>query len=228
MSEEQKNWLADPTIPEPIRQALQRGAVLERIELDSEGHFWHEGERITDARISDLFHRSIQRTPGGTYLLVVAPFSYPLVVHDVPYWVTGVALATDGDSGDRPGLRVRLNDGSEEELAIDTLRYQPRRGFVCRVKGGTMPARFSRPSYFALAEYVTEDESPSSDAGAPSTTPGSSDSDTSTAGTSTAGTSASGTSVSDTSADAAPGRLTLVLGAARYPIPVAGGESSGE
>ena len=228
MSAEQKNWLADPTIPVPIRQALQRGAVLESIELDSEGHFWHEGERITDARISDLFHRSIQRTPGGTYLLVVAPFSYPLVVHDVPYWVTGVALATDCDSGDRPGLRVRLSDGSEEDLAIDTLRYQPRRGFVCRVKGGTMPARFSRPSYFALAEYVTEDESPSSDGEAPSTTPASSASDTVAAGSSASGTSVSRSSVSDTSADAAPGRLTLVLGAARYPIPVAGGESSGE
>ena len=204
MSEEQKNWLADPTIPASIRHALQSGATLERIELDSEGHFWHEGERITDARISDLFHRSIQRTPGGTYLLVVAPFSYPLVVHDVPYWVTQVALGTDGAAGDPAGLRVRLSDGSEEDLALDTLRYEPRRGFSCRVKGGTMPARFTRPSYFALAEYVIEDEPPSPDEG-----------------TSPAASSSSGC---DTSADAVPGRLTLVLGAARYPVPVASGE----
>lgn len=195
MSDEQNKWLADPTIPEPIRRALSSGVPLERIELDSEGHFWHEGERIADPRISELFHRSIQRTPGGSYLLVVAPFSYPLVVHDVPLWVTQLALEPAQATGQAPRLRVRLSDGSEEDLALDTLRYQPRRGFVCQVKGGTLPARFTRPCYFALAEHVTEEDEPGPAAAS-----------------------------DDSTAEAPPGRLTLVLGSARYPIPVVTGE----
>jgi hypothetical protein len=198
MSDVQKKWLADPTIPEPIRRALLSGARLERIALDSEGHFWHEGERITDPRISELFHRSIQRTPGGSYLLVVAPFSYPLEVHDVPYWVTQLALEPSQDGGP-PRLRVRLSDGSEEELAVDTLRYQPRRGVTCRVKGGTLPARFSRPCYFALAEHITEEDE--ADAATPASVDGAAQTQ-----------------------EPVPGRLSLVLGTARYPIPVDAGE----
>lgn len=196
MSDVQKDWLCDPTIPEPIRNALQSGARLERIELDSEGHFWHEGDRIVDARISELFHRSIQRTPGGSYLLVVAPFSYPLVVHDVPHWVTALALEPAEAPSVPPRVCIRLSDGSEEALALDTLRYEPGRGFTCRVKGGTMPARLTRPCYYALAEYVTEEDE---DCAGPK-------------------------SASDGSGAAErPGRLTLVLGPARIPIPVAAG-----
>ena len=67
-----------------------------------------------------------------------------------------------------------------------------------------MPARFTRPSYFALAEYVLEDEPPSPDQSPPPA--------------------AASSSGCDTSADAVPGRLTLVLGAARYPVPVASDE----
>ena len=198
MSEEKNNWLADPTIPEPIRRALQSGALLERIELDSEGHFWHEGERIEDQRLCDLFHRSIQRTLGGSYLLVVAPFSYPLLVRDVPYWVRQLAVDTGESTQGPPRVHMRLSDDSEEDLAIDTLRYQPGRGFTCRVKGGTMPARFSRPCYFALAEYVTEDEAQVSQSGAGG---------------------AAGT-CSEAAAGEIHGRLTLVLGNARHGIPV--------
>ena len=69
------------------------------------------------------------------------------------------------------------------------------RGFVCQVKGGTLPARFTRPCYFALAEHVTEEDEPGPAAAS-----------------------------DDSTAEAPPGRLTLVLGSARYPIPVVTGE----
>lgn len=196
MTEPEATWLNDPTIPEPIKDALRRGLKFERIALDSEGNFWHDGELLNDARISELFHRSIQRTPGGSYLLVVPPFSYPLEVVDVPYWVTQVRFAGDTASGELTRVRIRLSDGSEENLAFDTLCYQPGRGFVCLVKERSMPARFSRPCYFALAEHVVEedDDDPRGDE---------SDED------------------EDGRSNRPPrGRLSLVLGDYRYPIRV--------
>lgn len=203
MTEPEATWLNDPTIPEPIKDALRRGLKFERIVLDSEGNFWHDGELLDDPRISELFHRSIQRTPGGSYLLVVPPFSYPLVVVDVPYWVTQIRFAGTATGGEGDGamtrVRLRLSDGSEEDLALDTLRYQPRRGFVCLVKGRSMPARFSRPCYFALADHVVEEDEEAAD-GAYGRDPGSGDEE-------------------DERYDGPPrGRLNLVLGDARYPI----------
>lgn len=156
MQDPVQDWLNDPTIPAPIRQALQSGLRLDRIELDSEGRFWHQGEPIDDARIEGLFHRSIERTPGGTYLLAVPPFRYPIVVRDMPYRVTAIAIpdAPGLTDGPPPSIRIRLDDDSEEDLDIDTLRHQPGRGLICQVKGRTMTARFSRPSYYALAQCL--------------------------------------------------------------------------
>lgn len=197
MSEPEATWLNDPTIPEPIKDALRRGLKLERIALDSEGNFWHEGELLDDPRICELFHRSIKRTAGGSYLLEVPPFSYPLVVADVPYWITQVRFAGGEAAGEPTRIRLRLSDGSEEDLAIDTLAYQPRRGFACLVKGRSMPARFSRPCYFALAEHVVEEEDDEAEAYGRDE------------------------SEDDEHYDGPPrGRLSLVLGEARYPIRV--------
>lgn len=198
MTEPEATWLLDPTIPEPIKDALRRGQKFERITLDSEGNFWHEGELLDDPRICELFHRSIQRTAGGSYLLVVPPFSYPLTVIDVPYWVTQVRFSGGEGTAEPLRVRLRLSDGSEEDLAFDTLRYEPRRGFVCLVKGRSLPARFSRPCYFALAEHVEEEDDDDSDAAYQRSDERDSD---------------------DERYDGPPrGRLSLVLGSARYPI----------
>lgn len=144
--------LADATLPEPVRRALASGMKLERITLDSEGRWFHEGGPIEHPRIVDLFDRSIERTPGGTFVLHVAPFTYPIEVEDAPLQVRQIEL-----EGEPPAsVRLWLSDGSEETLDPKTLRYVPERGFYCQVKDGLMTARFSRPAYYKLAEHVDE------------------------------------------------------------------------
>lgn len=145
--------LADPTLPEPVRRALASGLKLERITLDSEGRWFHEGGPIEHPRIVELFNRSIERTPGGTFVLHVAPYTYPIEVEDAPLQVRRVEL-----TGNPPAaVQLFLSDGSEEPLDPATLRYVPERGFYCQVKGGRFTARFSRPAYYALAEHVDEE-----------------------------------------------------------------------
>lgn len=144
--------LADSTLPAPLRQALQLGQALERITLDEEGRWWHEDALIESPRIVELFHRSITRTPGGTYLLHVPPFSYPITVKDAPFIVRRITISPN----ETPPVRIFLSDGSEEPLDLSSLRYVPGRGFYCRVKGGTFDAHFCRPAYYSLAEYLEE------------------------------------------------------------------------
>jgi hypothetical protein len=141
--------LADATLPEPVRRALLSGLPLERITLDAEGRWWHEGDPIDNPRIAELFHRSIERTPGGTYVLHIAPFTYPIEVKDTPYFVRRCEV--QGQTA-----RIYLSDGSDEQLEPKSLRYAADRGFYCAVKGGKFGARFNRPAYYALAEHVEE------------------------------------------------------------------------
>ena len=72
--------LLDPDTPSGLRRALEAGAPLEAIHLDARGRWWHEGEPFVHPRLIQLFHRSLHQTPGGTWLLTIPPFSYPVTV----------------------------------------------------------------------------------------------------------------------------------------------------
>ena len=144
--------LADPSLPEPIANALRAGMKLERIELDAEGCFWHQGERFQNDKLSSLFHRSIQRTDGGTYLIVIPPYSYPFVVADAPRQVRHIRQ-------DDARVWLVLSDEQEQILEPSTLSYVPDRGLYCQVDAPGVqrwPARFLRPAYYALLSHIDQ------------------------------------------------------------------------
>lgn len=142
---------SDETLPAPVREFLRGGGTLERIRLDEEGRFWHEGEPILNERLRALFHRSVERSPGGTWVLHVPPFVYPIEVADTPYHVRSLRLS--------PGERrvwLRLSDESEEALDATTLSYDERRGLAAAVKGGAHRARLTRAAFHALCDRLEE------------------------------------------------------------------------
>ena len=55
-----------------------------------------------------------------------------------------------------PGFVVQLNDGTSERLDPDTLRVGAGNILYCRVKGSTERARFLRPVYYQLAQFIEE------------------------------------------------------------------------
>ena len=144
--------MADPTLPDPVRRFLTAGGELEQILLDEQGQWSHQGEPFLNPALSVLFSRSLLRTPGGTWVLHIAPFSYPVQLADTPYYVRSARLAADH-------VVLSLNDDSEETLRPATLRYVEGRGLYCQVKADAGPgyaARLLRPAYFALADHITE------------------------------------------------------------------------
>lgn len=150
--------LADVSLPAPIRAALSAGAQLERIELDAEGQWRHQGTLFVHPHLIELFHRSIVRTSGGTYLLQIPPYSYPIVVVDTPRYVRHIRI----DPAAQPcQILLILSDGSETPLDPCSLSYVPDRGLYCRVdtaNGERFPARFLRPAYYSLSEHIIDDE----------------------------------------------------------------------
>lgn len=139
--------MIDETLPEVVKSYLRAGHRLERIALDRFGRWTHEGIDFENPRVIDLFSRSVQRTDGGTWVLVIPPFTYPIEVERTGYFVTGV----DPEVG-----TIELSDGTRELLDVSTLDYEGEGCLYCKVKGGEFEARFLRNPYYALADRLED------------------------------------------------------------------------
>lgn len=148
------NMDIDQTLPEPVRQFLMSGGTLERIALDEEGRWTHQGEPFENEHLRALFHRSIERTGGGTWVLHIGPFIYPIEVADTPYHVRRLRLLGEGVD---ERAELGLSDGTEEVLDPLTLRYRADPpALYCGVKGGAHQARFNRAAYDELLQRLEE------------------------------------------------------------------------
>jgi len=135
--------------PDFFRRPPPEGRSREStIELDGEGQFWHDGERVVHPGMQLAFASWIGRHPeDGRYILCNGyDWSY-FRVDDVPFFVRGVR---DGARG----LRLVLSDGSEEALEPSTLRIGARDALYCAVKGGAFDARFMPSAQSALVAHV--------------------------------------------------------------------------
>jgi uncharacterized protein len=139
----------DETLPEVVKSYLRKGFELEEIRLDAAGKWTHEGLDFENPKIVGLFSRSVGRTEGGTWVLEVGHFTYPITVEDTGFFVERVDLRSS------PAL-LRLSDETREELDPTTVTYEPQGRLYCEVKGGEFRARFKRPAYYALAEHFID------------------------------------------------------------------------
>lgn len=54
---------------------------------------------------------------------------------------------------------ITLNDETQEELDLNTLWVGNQNVLYCKIREGKFEARFSRPAYYQLTNYVEFDES---------------------------------------------------------------------
>ena len=130
-------WAIDPT---------------RKISFGKDGWWYANDERIQNRRINVLFSQHLHKTAEGVYEITIGWDKVTVVIDDAPFVVTQVT----GNSAQ--GLILRLNDESEEPLDPTTLSISRDNVLYCRVKGAEHAARFLRPAYYQLAEYVQEDE----------------------------------------------------------------------
>jgi hypothetical protein len=94
---------------------------------------------------------------GGKYLIELDEERYYLDVEDTAFVVAGVYKNKLPDDG-RDQLDVLLNDDSCEKLEMNSLYVGKDNVLYCRVKEGRFTARFSRKSYYQLAEFIEQSE----------------------------------------------------------------------
>jgi hypothetical protein len=123
------------------------------IRFGRDGRWYADGQVIANARIADLFSQHVHRRPDGGYMLRIADEKAPIVVEDTPYVVTGAALGSDG------AVLIELNDHSHERLDPRTLAVGDDEVLYCRVKDGAETARFLRPAYYQVAQFINRADS---------------------------------------------------------------------
>jgi hypothetical protein len=123
------------------------------IKVDRDGVWYFEGREIIRKDILSLFYASLHLDEDGYYVEISGERQY-LEVEDTIFLVQGAELVREGEEV----FVIRLNDGTEEQLDLNTFRIAEGNCPYCLVKGGRFPARFLRLPFYQVAQHALHDE----------------------------------------------------------------------
>jgi len=130
---------------------LENGAPRYELRIDREGRWFHEGVEIVRDDIRSHFSQHLARNKDGGYVVRIGNDECPVVVEDAPFVVSRVVKEPNG------GFSLLLSDCGAEPLDVKTLEFKESNIPYCRVRNG-LEARFSRPAYYQLAEFIEYNE----------------------------------------------------------------------
>jgi hypothetical protein len=142
-----------PVLPDYIKELIESDTGIDEIFLNKEGLWFHNGEKFTNEKIISFFSRSVNVTAEGQYVLQYGNHVYPIKVEDAPYFITGVTFSGFGDF---EKVTLNLSSGETEELNCRTLYCRKNNALYCRIKNGSMPAKFRRSPSFNIMERLEE------------------------------------------------------------------------
>lgn len=120
------------------------------ISFRRDGRWYSDDEPIGNPRIARLFSQCLSETADGRWQIAMADERAFVEIEDTPW----VVRAVDGDAA--RGFTLKLNDGTEEPLAADSLSVGEGNVLYARIKDGRYRARFLRPAYYQLAPAIEE------------------------------------------------------------------------
>ena len=142
-----------PELPDYIKDLMASGHGIDEILIDKEGTWYHNGEKFTNEKIIHFFSKSVGITADGQYVIHYGDHVYPIQVEDTPYYITGVTFTGFGNF---EKVILNLSSGETEELDCNTLYCRKNNALYCKIKHGTMPARFKRSPSFNILERLEE------------------------------------------------------------------------
>ena len=127
------------------------------IRIDKEGTWYYRGAHMFRKEILSIFFENLKINECGKYLIELGDESCYLDVEDTAFVVVAVSKKKqEQDAKDH--LYILLTDDSWEKLDLNTLQVGKDNVLYCQVKNGKFPARFSRNSYYQLAEFIEQEE----------------------------------------------------------------------
>ena len=127
------------------------------IRIDKEGVWYYKGAHMFRKEILCVFFEHLQIDECGKYLIELGEERCYLDVEDTAFIVAAVYKTQLPDNG-RAQIDILLSDDSCEKLEMQSLHVGRDNVLYCRVKEGKFTARFSRNSYYQLAEFIEQSE----------------------------------------------------------------------
>jgi hypothetical protein len=127
------------------------------IKIDKDGLWYYNGAHMFRKEILCVFFEHLKIDECGQYLIELGSERCFLDVEDTAFVVIAVYKIMIQGNG-REQIEIILNDDSREILEVDSLETGNDNVLYCRVKEGKFTARFSRKSYYQLAEFIEQSE----------------------------------------------------------------------
>ncbi len=127
------------------------------IKIDKEGTWYYRGAHMFRKDILCIFFENLKIDECGKYLIELGEEICYLDVEDTAFVVAAVYKnKQEGNIKDQ--IDVLLTDDSLERLDLSTLHVGKDNVLYCAVKNRKFPARFSRNSYYQLAQFIEQEE----------------------------------------------------------------------
>jgi uncharacterized protein len=126
------------------------------IKIDKEGIWYYRGAHMFRKDILCIFFESLQIDEDGKYIIVLGDERCYLDVEDTAFVVEAVYKKKQVKNNE--DIYISLTDDLQEKLDLNSLHVGKENVLYCRVKNGKFKARFSRKSYYQLAEFIEQEE----------------------------------------------------------------------
>lgn len=131
--------------------------IQSHIRVDAEGVWTYEGREIFRKDILDLFYERLRLNADGVYGLKWEGRFHALEVQDTPFVITRVDRRIDPET-QREVIELTLRHLDRKEILDPRTLWVGRENVLyCRIRDGAFPARFSRPAYYQIAQWIQED-----------------------------------------------------------------------
>ena len=127
------------------------------IRIDKEGVWYYKGAYMFRKEILSVFFEHLKIDECGKYLIELGEERCYLDVEDTAFIIAAVYKTQLPDNG-RAQIDILLSDDSCEKLEMQSLHVGRDNVLYCRVKERKFTARFSRNSYYQLAEFIEQSE----------------------------------------------------------------------
>lgn len=126
------------------------------IRIDKEGTWYYHDLPIINKKIYLYLNECLARDSSGRYILSMNGENCYLEVEDTPFVIQEVVASPNPNHP--TSLLLKLNDGTEETLKVETLKVGQDNVLYCKVKEARYEARLLRSAYYQLAQFLQQDE----------------------------------------------------------------------
>jgi hypothetical protein len=125
------------------------------IYIDKEGRWFHKGVEMVHRDFIRLFYQHMEMDSLGRYVIDLGGDRCYLEVADTAFVIWRTVYRDDPD---QPRFILYLSDDSQEDLAPDSLYVGKDNVLYCEIKNRSFPARFTRPAYYQITQYIEEED----------------------------------------------------------------------